>query len=147
MNAQKMWEYFNLTQNIDPECVDIWSFGADEESDALAQMVLQGEKTAMSTPYALFAAMDEPLPEPGDYNVILDSADEAVCIIKTTKVTVVPFDEVTEEHAYKEGENDRTLFSWRRSHRRAFSRALLDAEVPYDPDMKVVCEEFQRVYP
>ncbi len=147
MDAQQMWEYFTLAKRIDPDCVDIWSFGDDDQADTTAQMVLRGEKTAMSSPYPLYEQMGEPLPEAGDYSVLLDSQQEAVCIIKTKKVTVVPFDEVSEKHAFQEGEDDRSLFSWRRSHRRLFAQVLLDADIPYEPNMKVVCEEFERVYP
>ena len=38
---------------------------------------------------------EDPLPQSCDYSIILNSKDEAVCVIQTTKTTVVPFDEVS----------------------------------------------------
>lgn len=69
----------------------------------------------------------EPLPKQGDYSVILDSRGDARCVIKTTRVCVVPFDKVSEAHAYKEGEGDRTLAFWRETHR-DFSPAVLEKQ-------------------
>ncbi len=51
---------------------------------------------------------NEPLPKE---NEILDSKN-AICIIETTKVEVIPFKEVSKDHAYKEGEGDRGLTYW-----------------------------------
>ncbi|MFQ7527074.1 MAG: ASCH domain-containing protein [Mediterraneibacter gnavus] len=54
--------------------------------------------------YPLYEVENEPLPAIGAYSVILDSKGNAVYIIQTKKVTIVPFYEVSAEHAYKEGE-------------------------------------------
>ena len=83
----------------------------------------------------------------GEYNVILNAKDEAVCVTKTTKVYVVPFREVSADHAYREGENDRSLDSWRAVHRDFFTEEVTAAGFTFDEDMPVVCEEFLRVYP
>ena len=82
----------------------------------------------------------------GAYSVILDSNDNAVCIIQTEKVTVIPFCEVTAEHACKEGEGDKTLAFWRKIHRKFFTECLNEAGRKFTPEMKVVCEEFAVVY-
>lgn len=62
------------------------------------------------------------MPEVGDYSVILDSKGKPAGIIRTTSVVVKPFDEVEEAFAYSEGEDDRTLESWRREHRKYWTR-------------------------
>ncbi|MBU3806725.1 MAG: ASCH domain-containing protein, partial [Candidatus Fournierella pullistercoris] len=64
----------------------------------------------------MYELEQQPLPQIGKYDVILDSTGEAVCIIQTKKVYVTPFCDVTEEHAYKEGEGDRSLDFWRKTH-------------------------------
>ena len=81
-----------------------------------------------------------------DYNIILNGRDEAVCIVETMKVSIVPFNEVTEEHAFKEGEGDRRLETWRTTHRDFFSKELLEMGLHFHDEMPVVCEEFQVVY-
>lgn len=76
----------------------------------------------------------------------MDSKDNAVCIIQTKKVTVVPFNEVTAEHAYKEGEGNKSIDFWREVHEKFFTKCLDDVGLNFTLDMKVVCEEFAVVY-
>lgn len=122
----------------------MWSFGV--EADLLARLVVIGEKTATASAYPLYELENETLPTIGAYSVILDSNDNAICIIQTEKVTVVPFDEVTAEHAYKEGEGDKSLGFWRKVHEKFFTECLNEAGLKFTPKMKVVCEEFSVVY-
>ena len=68
-------------------------------------------------------------------------------MIRTTKVYCRPFREVSAEHAFKEGEGDRSLDYWREVHRDFFTREMDAAGLTFDEDMPVVCEEFLRVYP
>ena len=90
---------------------------------------------------------NESLPVVGEYSVILDSHDEAVCIIRTEKVYVVEFDQVTAEHAWKEGEGDRSLEYWRKVHEDFLSKELAEINRSFNGHTKVVCEEFEMVFP
>lgn len=144
MNAAEMWERFCEKSGIKAD-YDDWAFGG--APDALAELVLNGIKTATASAYPLYEQEQEPLPKAGDYSVILNTKGEAVCIICTTKVYVVPFREVSADHAFREGEDDRSLESWREVHRDFFTREMNDEGLSFDEDMPVVCEEFMRVYP
>ena len=144
MNAAEMWERFCEKSGIKAD-YDDWAFGG--APDALAELVLNGIKTATASAYPLYEQEQEPLPKVGDYSVILNTKGEAVCIIRTTKVYVVPFREVSADHAFREGEDDRSLESWRKVHRDFFTREMNDEGLSFDEDMPVVCEEFMRVYP
>lgn len=144
MTAKDLWNQF-ITQNNLPDCeYDAWAFGVDP--DMLAHLVLIGEKTATASAYPLYILEDEPLPAADTYSVILDSSNNAVCVIQTSSVTVVPFDEVTAEHAFKEGEGDKSLSYWRKVHQAFFTEELKDLGLQFTSDMKVVCEEFSVVY-
>ena len=145
MTAEEMWEKFVEECNIVESEYDAWAFGAD--ADTLAELVLRGIKTGTSSAYPLYEIEGEPLPEASGYNVILNSKDEAVCIIENTKVYVVPFGGVTADHAFKEGEGDRSLAYWRKVHETFFTACMKEAGLTFDEDMKVVCEEFRVVYP
>lgn len=57
------------------------------------------------------------MPKVAEYSVILNSSGEAKCIIKTTKVYVTEFINVSKEHIYKEGEGDRSLQYWWMVHK------------------------------
>ena len=144
MNAAEMWERFCEKSGIKAD-YDDWAFGG--APDALAELVLNGIKTATASAYPLYEQEQEPLPKAGDYSVILNTKGEAVCIIRTTKVYVVPFREVSADHAFREGEDDRSLESWRKVHRDFFTREMNDEGLSFDEDMPVACEEFMRVYP
>ena len=70
-----------------------------------------------------------------------------MCIIRTEKVTVVPFCEVDAAHAFREGEGDKSLAFWRQAHEAFFSQELRQAGLAFGSGMKVVCEEFRVVWP
>ena len=144
MTGKELWNRFIEESKLDDCEYEAWAFGAD--ADLLAHLVVTGTKTATASAYALYELEKEPLPQAGAYSVILDSKDNAVCVVQTTKVTFVPFNDVTADHAYKEGEGDRSLDCWREVHESYFAECLHEAGLEFSPDMKVVCEEFVVVY-
>ena len=144
MNAQDMWNEYSAKEKVNTP-YEAWAYG--DAPDELARLTWEGIKTATASAYPLYELEGEELPEVGEYSIILDSAEEAVCIIKTTKVFVVPYDEVDERQAYKEGEGDRSLAYWREVHERFFKACMEEAGLLFSHKMKVVCEEFQKVYP
>ena len=141
MNAQEMWNLFTNDESLEYEA---WAFGDD--ADLLADLVLKGIKTATSSNYIFYELENEELPKINEYSIILNSKDEAVCIIQTTNVYITPFNEVSEEHAYKEGERNRTLQDWIDIHKNFFGNELISIGKEFKDDMLVVCEEFQVVY-
>lgn len=144
MTAQEMWQEFSHKQGVSGE-YDSWSFGDD--ADTLAQLVLRDIKTATCSMRCLYEADGEPLPREGQYSVVLDSQEQAICIIQTTKVYQTPFSEITPDHARKEGEGDRSLAYWRQSHEAFFTEELKAVGCNFHEDLVLVCEEFRRVYP
>ena len=140
MTAQEMWN----ASGIEAE-YEAWAFGDDP--DTLAELVRTGVKTATASAYPFYELEGEELPKAGEYSVILNTKDEAVCVIRTTKVYVTPYCEVTAEQAWKEGEGDRSLDYWRRVHEAFFRKELEAASLTFTEDMGVVCEEFEVIYP
>ena len=88
MTAEEMWRQYTALTGVDGQ-YDAWQFGDD--ANRLAQLVLAGVKTGTSSAYPVYALEDEPLPEEDTYSVVLWEDDTAACIIKTTKVYVIPF--------------------------------------------------------
>ena len=147
MRAEELWKAYCEKENIDIDTpYEAWGFG--DAPDQLADLVLTGIKTATASAYDLYfmEGEEEPLPQSGDYSVILNSKDEAVCVIQTTKTTVVPFDEVSKEHAYKEGEGDRSLAYWRDVHEDFFAEEFAETELEFNGQTSILCEEFKVVY-
>ena len=125
----------------------IWGFGATpEQADELLALVLAGVKTGTAGFLWEYEADDEALPTPGGLDVILDGSGAPRAVIETTAAEVLPFDEVTAEHAHAEGEDDRTLASWRRIHRDFYEQHVRIGRA-FREDMPVVCERFRLVYP
>mgnify|MGYP000725068150 CR=1 FL=1 len=145
MDAQQMWRECRKIYPALGEHANAWSFGV--EADHLADLVLRGEKTATSSAYDLYAVDQEALPQAGSFHLILDSRGQAVCIIEIRKVSILPFCQVPAEHAYKEGEGDKSLDYWRRTHREVFSQWLNEAGLAFSEESKIVLEEFCRIYP
>ena len=80
MTAEQMWRDFTAARGPVEADYEAWAFGGDP--DGLAGLVLAGIKTATASAYPLYGLEGEPLPEAGEYSVILDSRGEAVCVIQ-----------------------------------------------------------------
>lgn len=146
-SINQIWvEYRKANPNAPKEYI-AWAFGNSKEiADELAKLVLEGKKTATASNYTLYELENEELPFPGLINIILDGDGKAVAIAETTSVEVVPFDEVTEEHAYLEGEGDGSLSYWREVHEAIFKKEFENVNRVFDYKIPVVCERFKLLY-
>lgn len=144
VTAQEMWKQYIEKVGLEQTEYEAWAFGDD--ADKLAELVVCGKKTATASAYPLYEREQEPLPQAGEHSVILDSREQAVCVIRTERVYVTPFRDVSEEHARREGEGDGSLAYWREVHERFFRQEMEEAGLSFDEDMPVVCEEFSCVY-
>lgn len=148
MTGEQMWQAFCHATNTDENTRhDIWKFcGGGIYADELANLVLSGVKTATASTKLAYEMQGEKLPDVGTYSVILFDNDKAACIIRDVKVSIVPFNQVGAEHAYKEGEDDRSLQKWRETHLRAFTPDYEAAGLEFDENGDCVLEEFEVVY-
>ncbi|SFB38090.1 Uncharacterized protein YhfF [Acetitomaculum ruminis DSM 5522] len=138
MTAEQLWQKAGLAGEY-----EAWAF--TDVPDKLAALVCEGIKTATCSSYDVSIVENEPIPKVGDYSVILDSKGDAVCIVRTSKITICPFKDVTEEHAYKEGEGDRSLDYWRQVHKEFLESELGRIGMAFSEKAKVICEEFELI--
>ncbi|MBT8308238.1 MAG: ASCH domain-containing protein [Maribacter sp.] len=120
----------------------------DNEKDAneCVRLVLKGVKRATSDSLLGLQYRNEPLPKKGDFKVITDWNGKAQCIIRTTAVELKPFFSIDEEYAKLEGEGDKSLDYWKKTHWAYYERELEPFNrVPRD-SMIIVCEEFEKVF-
>jgi uncharacterized protein YhfF len=116
--------------------LDTFSFGDSPElAEELALLVLAGKKTA-----TCWAAAEGPLSHVGERMVMLDGSGRPRAVLETVELTQRRYNEVDASFAYDEGEDDRTLESWRRAHRNYFTRLG-----QFAPDMMLYCERFRMV--
>jgi uncharacterized protein YhfF len=84
--------------------------GTPELADEGAAAILDGTKTATSSPFWDYP--DGRIPFVGALSVLLDGRGVPVGIVQTTGVETVRFREVTEDMACAYGEGERTLLWW-----------------------------------
>lgn len=115
-----------------------FQFGDSPElADQLLALVLAGVKTATCGALHHFNGQ-EPMPEVGRRDVVLDGQGRPACVIETTSVLIQRFDQVDEAFALAEGEGPYPV--WRQEHIAYFER-----NGGYAPDMMLVCERFRLV--
>ena len=113
----------------------------------LTELTLAGTKRATASLVRDFETTGEPLPQPGDYVVVVDDACEPRCIWQTTEVTIKPLIEVDDAFAWDEGEGDRTRASWLNHHRRYFARQASREGFVFNDQIPTVFERFKIVWP
>jgi len=141
------WTRFQKEHGVTQSFVSAWSFGDNPElADELLELVLTGNKRGTATLVVELERTGEKMPEVGDYNIILSGKGKPSAIIRTTSVEIKPFNEVEEAFAYSEGEDDRTLESWRREHWKYWTRVGLKLGFAMKEDLPVVCENFELIH-
>lgn len=148
--VQAFWARYVASVGADPaeRFCEAFHFGDDQAmADELAELVLSGRKRATASLLWAYESENEPLPVRGGLSIVTRWSGEPVCVIETTSVEVVPFDQVTEDFAATEGEGDGSLDYWRRAHEAFFGRDCVRIGRRFTPSVPVVCETFRVVFP
>ncbi len=94
--------------------------------DKLTALVLAGTKQATAGLVADYIVEGDPIPRPGDREVVIDSDLQPIAIIETTRCEVTTISRVTDEFARAEGEGFADAADWRRAHERFWGSYLED---------------------
>lgn len=106
----------------------------------LVDAVLRGEKTATASlrqqyePYTT-----DPLPRAGEQFVLVGYADEPLCTVEVTDVSVLPIADVELQFAIDEGEGYTSIADWHSAHLRYWAADSVTERT------LVVCERFHVV--
>ncbi len=124
------------------------SFFDDNEQSAnhLARLVLAGRKRATAGLVWAFEFDGLVPPSVGALSVVTNWWGTPQCVVETTSISVVPFEEVNAQFAAAEGEGDGTLEYWRRIHWEYFGRECVRIGRVPSSTMPVLCEKFEVVY-
>lgn len=117
-----------------------------DDAKEIAPLVRNGTKTASGTLVWSNEADGKPAPKPGDHWIVIAGPDEPVCVIETTEVRVIPYDEVPEEYAREGGEGDRTLSDWRRTYWELIVSECKRIGREPDPKAPLAMERFRVIY-
>lgn len=147
--AAAFWkEFADRNSDVDPhEPYQVWHFGDSRNlANELCELVLQGKKTATAS--SVWEAEFDPSNAPvlNGYSVVTDFDGNPKCIIKTTEIRILPFNEVDEEFAADEGEGDQSLEYWRAVHWQYYTRKCNEMGKEASETMEVVCERFTVVH-
>ncbi|MQS89244.1 ASCH domain-containing protein [Companilactobacillus mishanensis] len=147
MNSEEYWQKFCQETKTDPNSVHVsWAFGYGEEvADELLVLVKKGVKRATTSAFDLYEK-DDYVPKAGDYNIILDGRGNPGCVTQTKVSEVVPFNSVTAEHAFLEGEGDKSLDYWRKVHTEFFKKEYSASDKTFNDNISCLCEYFELKY-
>jgi len=149
-HIKAFWREYLSGTDLDPETpiYDIFHFD-DNESDAndLADLVLQGKKRATAPLLCDYETGDQRPPQVGNLSIVTNWDGLPLCVIETTEVMIQAFQNVNGDFAADEGEGDLSLEYWKEAHWAYFERQCRRLDREMSPEMQVVCERFQMVFP
>lgn len=151
MNKEIIENYWNkfikdTGQNSDLKYYDVFHFELTEKlANELLELVLSGVKKATSSCLYQFEHEGNRLPKVGDISIVTDFHDTPKCIIETTKVSIIPFKDITFDICKREGEDD-SLESWRFNHIKFFKSLEKELGFEFTLELPVVFEEFKLIY-
>ena len=147
LTAEDAIDRFVRESGLDIPEYDAYYYGYPEQADEILAALLRGDKRATTGLRCLYELENEPLPQVGQYSVILDSQGLPRCITRISRVEITRFRDISEEYAFIEGEGDKSLTWWKNAHRELFTRECReDAGIEFGEDMECVCEYFEVVY-
>lgn len=143
MTIQQYWEsYWERLKEPAPPLPEAFQFGG--KPNELAQLVVEGKKKATCSCHLLYERENEPLPQVGQYNIVLNANDEPVAIIKNISVMISPMNEVPIDFALAEGEGE--YHEWWNIHVEFFTKELAEIGLSFNEDLLLVCERFELLY-
>lgn len=129
--------------NIDN--LEKWHFELTEGAcNYLLDLVLKGKKKATASSKIGYQIEGDEIPKEGDMSVITDWEGTPRCVIRTTRVRIIPYKDITFDIAKLEGEDD-NLESWRRNHESFFREEGKELGYQFSEDMEIIFEEFELV--
>lgn len=150
-SVEEMWKSYLKSINENPEETKLnyesWKFETSEDaSNILARLVMDGKKKGTSSTKDNFENVGEVIPIVGDLHIITNWDNIAQFIIQTTAVNIVPYKDVTEEFARKEGEGDLSLEYWQEIHEPIFKIEQRNCGKEFNENIEIVCEEFEVIF-
>ncbi len=146
-----MWRRYRAAHpeavNASPEYT-VEHFGDSARlADELLEIVLSGRKRATAELVADFLAAGTPVPRIGSHWIACDSTGAPRIVIRSTELRIGDFASADAAFAADEGEDDGSLESWRREHRRYWQRVSAARGAQWSETDEIVFERFAVVWP
>lgn len=138
--AKDLWNEYSKNNNVKSTSYDIIHY--DYET---IDLLLSGNKRAISSLKKIYDIKKKNLPYPNEYKIIFDKKNEVVGIVRVEDVKIVKFKDISYDFALAEAEGDYTLAYWKYAHSNKFREALEEYDISFNVDMEVVCEYIKLV--
>lgn len=147
---ETFWEKFCQSKQLKNIAMpEAWMFGDGIDTkmaDELVNLVLEGKKRGTCSVFDFYRISGEPLPQIGQYDIVLNGKSEPLAVIQIKKIELAKMDDVTEEFALSEGEGDLTYQYWYDEHKKFFMDEAESLGTTFDTQMELICENFDVVY-
>ncbi len=151
-HIEAFWDAFLGSQSAPNDAGDrfyeSFRIGLDDETaEEGARLILSRQKTATSSLLWEYESSGKALPPLGNLSVVENGRRAPVCIVQTTWIEIIRFDDVDPQFAFEYGEGDRTLEGWRKMFWSYYSNACAALGREMSPDAPLVCERFHVIFP
>jgi len=112
--AEAYWQAFRRHEGMNSSRYEVTSFKTPREAaESLLELMIAGVMRATASPMPIFGPRhEEPVPEVGDYAVLLDTHNRPQLIWRTTGVSVGPLSAVTDGFIWQSGEDSGEREHW-----------------------------------
>ncbi len=118
----------------------------EEDANICAELVVGKIKQATAPSVWWYEYYNEPMPKVGDLYIVTDWYGTAKAIIEITEITQVRFREVSAEFARAEGEGDKSLAYWQKTHKAYYKREMEAVGADFNVNIMISCERFKTLY-
>jgi uncharacterized protein YhfF len=134
---------YHVSTFADPQFLDL----NDPLLDLSEQPRLVAARRKQGTAHLLFDFEINKIPrrKVGDYWVVPTFDNEPLFLLRVVDVFVMPFNQVPESFAKREGEGEQTQRWWQDAHRAYFMPQCKKWGVEWREDLPTVCESFELV--
>ena len=151
-HIESFWQSFLGSEESPENAKDLFleSFqigSTPAQADQGASLILSGKKTATSSLLWEYDQSGKPKPSTGALSVVEDGECNAVCVVETTWVQVIPFSEVDESFARDYGETDGTIKNWYEEFEDYYWKVCESMNRELTDDAPLVCERFRVIFP
>lgn len=149
--ANEMWNNFTKANSefLTDEMPEADYFHTNkEDANRLGELILNRQKQAGSSLYALYEKYNADLPKIGRKQIVTDFDGNALAIIETIKVDTIPFNQISAAYAKLDmGTNSEPLKKWKKAHWDFFEGFMAESGDKPTEDMLIVCEWFETIWP
>jgi uncharacterized protein YhfF/DNA-binding CsgD family transcriptional regulator len=147
--AEAYWQAFRRHEGINSSHYEATYFRTPPEvADSLLELMSAGVMRATASPMPIFGPEhEEPVPEVGDYAVLLDTHNRPQLIWRTTGTSVGPLSSVTDRFIWQSGDGSGERENWLAQIGGNFRRNAKQYGFEMHADIETVFETLEVVWP